>query len=78
MKKLIACLLLVFLVSGCASKDEQISMDRNPIHHTNAGFKNNPFVETAAPKGFLFYMRRFWGSVFTPEIPEGHAISSEE
>lgn len=49
-----------------------------PKHHTSTGFQNYPFIETAAPKGFLFYMRRFWGSVFTPDIPKGHALPESE
>ena len=53
-------------------------MDNMPEHHTEVGFQNHPFVKTAAPKGFLFYVRRFWGSVFTPDIPEGHALSEED
>ena len=49
-----------------------------PEHHTEAGFQNNPYVETAAPKGFLFYFRRFWHSVFIPDTPEGHALTEEQ
>lgn len=56
----------------------KIVMENKPEHHTEEGFQNHPFVETAAPKGFLFYLRRFWGSVFTPDIPEGHALSDED
>jgi len=48
------------------------------FHHTSTGFQNHPFVETAAPKGALFYLRRFWASVFVPDIPEGHALNGEE
>jgi N-acyl-phosphatidylethanolamine-hydrolysing phospholipase D len=69
---------------ACASIPSQsngdISLEKSPKreHHTENGFQNYPFVETAAPKGFLFYMRRFWGSVFTPDIPDGHALSEED
>ncbi|MFQ3176525.1 MAG: N-acyl-phosphatidylethanolamine-hydrolyzing phospholipase D [Psychromonas sp.] len=53
-------------------------MGTKPEHHTETGFQNHPFVETAAPKGILFYLRRFWGSIFTPSIPEGHSLSEQE
>lgn len=58
--------------------DEKTPMGNNPIHHTNSGFKNHPFVETASSKGSFFYLRRFWESVFTPEIPDGHTLSEKE
>jgi L-ascorbate metabolism protein UlaG (beta-lactamase superfamily) len=48
------------------------------MHHTKTGFQNHPFLETAAAKGFFFYVRRVYGSVFTPDIPEGHSLSTEE
>ncbi len=47
-------------------------MENKPEHHTETGFQNHPFIETAAPKGIAFYLRRFWGSIFTPDSPEGH------
>ena len=56
----------------------QAVVESKPKHHTSTGFQNHPFVETAAPKGVLFYIRRFWGSVFTPDIPNGHVLSEEE
>lgn len=56
----------------------ETGMENMPEHHTEVGFQNHPFVKTAAPKGFFFYVRRFWGSVFTPDIPEGHALSEED
>lgn len=49
-----------------------------PEHHTITGFQNAPFVETAAPKGVFFYLRRFWNSVFLPEVPAEHALSESE
>ncbi len=53
-------------------------MGNKPKHHTISGFQNHPFVETTASKGVLFYFRRFWGSIFTPDIPDGHALSETE
>ncbi len=53
-------------------------MDNRPKHHTKTGFQNHPFVETAAPKGMTFYLRRFWGSITTPVIPEGHVLPAKE
>lgn len=57
--------------------DDQV-LAENKQHHTKIGFQNHPHVETAAPKGILFYMRRFWASVFVPNIPDGHALSELE
>ena len=65
-------------IASQGNRDIQIDGSTKPKHHTDNGFQNHPFVETAAPKGFMFYMRRFWGSVFTPDIPEGHALSEED
>lgn len=64
-------------VSISSQSSGQASMGNKPMHHTETGFQNHPFVETAASKGFLFYVRRFWGSVFTPDIPDGHALSTQ-
>ncbi|MDH5692452.1 MAG: MBL fold metallo-hydrolase [Gammaproteobacteria bacterium] len=47
-------------------------------HHLENGFQNDPYIETAASKGALFYLRRFWSSVFVPDIPEGHSLSADE
>jgi L-ascorbate metabolism protein UlaG (beta-lactamase superfamily) len=53
-----------FALVGCTLALSQTSGERTmvekPEHHTDEGFQNHPFIETAAPKGFLFYMRRFW------------------
>ena len=72
----------MFALISCGSISSQSSglaaMENKPMHHTETGFQNQPFVETAAAKGFLFYVRRFWGSVFTPDIPDGHALSTAE
>ena len=57
---------------------EQVVVENKPKHYTPTGFQNDPFVETAASKGILFYIRRFWGSVFVPDIPDGHNLSEEE
>ncbi len=81
--KFIVGTLSVLIISlACTSissqSNEQTVMENRPNHHTNTGFQNDPFVETAAPKGILFYIRRFWGSVFTPDIPDEHALSEFE
>jgi len=57
---------------------EPMSLANKPKHHTLSGYQNYPFVETAAPKGILFYIRRFWSSVFVPDIPDGHKLSELE
>ena len=76
-------LLTVFVtLFACTSVFSQsngkIVVENRPEHHTGTGFQNHPFVETAAPKGFFFYVRRFWGSVFTPDIPKEHVLPDEE
>lgn len=77
-----AAALVLSIASACASvllqTNEQIAMENKPKHHTITGFQNHPFVETASSKGALFYLRRFWGSIFTPDIPDGHALSESE
>ena len=65
-------------VSVSSENTRQASIEHKPRHHTATGFQNHPFVETAISKGFLFYMRRVWGSFFTPDIPAEHALSTEE
>lgn len=47
-------------------------------HHTDDGYQNHPYVETAASKGALFYFRRVWDSIFTPSVPADHSLSEEE
>ncbi|GIU18054.1 hypothetical protein TUM4261_38390 [Shewanella sp. c952] len=74
---------LVFVILvACSSNSSDYSMkmssDTKPQHHTNKGYQNHPFVETAAPKGFFFYMRRAWGSLFGPDIPDGHELTELE
>lgn len=74
-------LLLIILVACSSNLPElpmKISLDNNPKHHTSNGYQNHPFVETAAPKGPFFYIRRAWGSLFTPEVPEGHELTELE
>jgi N-acyl-phosphatidylethanolamine-hydrolysing phospholipase D len=74
-------LALVVLLSCTSTSSEfpkKISLDDKPKHHTTSGYQNYPFVETAAPKGMLFYIRRAWGSVFVPDIPDGHKLSGVE
>ena len=87
-KKIIAIILLFLIVSfayatifiGCSSKSSQDKtiMENSPKHHTTDGFQNHPFVETATSKGMPFYLRRFWGSIFTPNVPDGHVLSKSE
>ena len=72
-------LISTFACTGISSQDNNKAvMENKPKHHTIDGFQNHPFVETAAPKGVAFYLRRFWGSVFTPDIPDGHMLSESE
>lgn len=54
---------VVISFSGCAHNRSQVqsfdAMDTKPEHHTDTGFQNHPYVETAAPKGFLFIFVEF-------------------
>ncbi len=54
------------------------AMDKKPSHHTATGFQNYPPIPTAAPKGIFFYLRRFWGSIFLPRVPDEHALAETE
>jgi L-ascorbate metabolism protein UlaG (beta-lactamase superfamily) len=78
----ICSILALAILFACTSspfeRSEQISSSHKPKHHTSNGYQNYPFVETAAPKGLLFYMRRVWRSVFIPDIPDGHKLSEWE
>jgi N-acyl-phosphatidylethanolamine-hydrolysing phospholipase D len=81
-EKIIITVLILVAFAACTSKSlvysEQESVGDKPKHHTVNGFQNNPYVETAAPKGILFYIRRAWGSVFIPDIPKGHKLSEKK
>lgn len=71
-------LVLVTLVACSSNSPEyskDIALDNKPKHHTINGYQNDPFVETAAPKGIFFYMRRAWDSLFVPDIPDGHQLT---
>lgn len=71
---------LIFLLACTSTSSESIesAIQNKPNHHTSSGFKNDPFVETAASKGMLFYIRRAWSSVFVPNVPAGHALPEIE
>ena len=65
----------VFLLfSNVACSQAVISKNSEEEHHTESGFRNIPYVETASSKGALFVLRRIWGSAFHPKVPEGHRI----
>lgn len=73
-----ALVISIACTSYSAHTNEHTLMEKKEKHHASTGFQNHPFVETASSKGVLFYLRRFWGSVFTPDIPDGHALSEIE
>ena len=58
--------------------DGEVSMGHKSDHHTANGFKNNPYVETDAPKGVSFYIRRVWSSIFLQDVPDSHALAEPE
>ncbi|MDH5547000.1 MAG: MBL fold metallo-hydrolase [Gammaproteobacteria bacterium] len=76
-KRLLLCLAFVFNGGFAFGGQNSGVTDNMPKHHIANGFQNYPYVETAAPKGLFFYLRRFWGSVVLPDIPDGHVISEE-
>lgn len=42
------------------------------------GFRNYPLASNTSSYGnFSFFLRRFWGSLFPPEIPSDHIMSEE-
>jgi L-ascorbate metabolism protein UlaG (beta-lactamase superfamily) len=69
---------LLSCVSVSPESTQQAPIENKPLHHTETGFQNHPFVETAVSKGMLFYLRRAWASTFSPDIPDGHALTKEE
>lgn len=79
-KILISTMLVFTVLVACASTGhddgDQATLDNKPKHHTREGYQNYPFVETAAPKGVAFYLRRVWDSLFVPDIPDGHQLTS--
>ncbi len=71
--------LVLFACSGVPSYGgDKTVVEGKPEHHTDTGFQNAPFVEMASSKGVLFYLRRFWSSVFIPDASEGHVLSELE
>ena len=50
-----------------------------PKHHMMEGFSNYPPTPYDSSYGKLsFFLRRFWGSFFPPEIPSGHILSEDK
>ena len=81
-KQLISIALALALAVACSSSSseysDEASSKNRPQHHTNKGYQNHPFVETAASKGLFFYLRRAWSSLFYPDIPDGHQLTELE
>ncbi len=81
--KIITLIAILFISSFACSalssqETEKAAVEDMPAHHTVDGFQNDPFVESAASKGVFFYLRRFWGSVFTPNAPDDHRLPESE
>jgi L-ascorbate metabolism protein UlaG (beta-lactamase superfamily) len=78
----IFCIATVSVLFSCTTTSsetaEKTSLSNTPKHHTRDGYQNYPFIETAAPKGPFFYIRRAWDSLFVPDIPDGHQLSKLE
>ena len=81
-KVTVGAMLALVLLSACSAvssqSNEHTSMIHKPKHHTDTGFQNDPFVETAAAKGPLFYLRRAWDSLVVPDVPAGHVLSEAD
>lgn len=81
-RNFISIILILVTLVACSSTSSKysrdISLDNKPEHHTISGYQNHPFVETAAPKGISFYMRRAWDSLFVPDIPDKHQLTELE
>ena len=73
---------IAFVLFACSTTSseiaQEVSLSEAPRHHTPHGYQNQPFIETAAPKGPFFYLRRAWDSLFVPNIPNGHELSEPE
>ncbi len=73
---------IFFVLFACSTTSSEVaqeaSLSEAPKHHTPNGYQNHPFIETAAPKGPFFYLRRAWDSLFVPNIPDGHQLSEPE
>jgi L-ascorbate metabolism protein UlaG (beta-lactamase superfamily) len=79
-KKVLIFLFVIMLTAPfvLSQNGEFMRVENNPKHHADSGFQNDPFIESASSKGVLFYLRRFWGSIFTPDVPDGHVLSKSE
>ena len=71
--------LSVACVNGSGQDSNMLKVTaETPKHHTPDGFQNYPVIQTTAPKGMFFIMRRLWASIFLPDIPDGHALPQTE
>lgn len=81
-KELVNTIIVLTTLVACSSISSEHSAtktpENKPDHHTHNGYQNHPFVETAASKGTLFYIRRAWDSLFPPNIPEWHELTESE
>ncbi len=71
--KLASLFVVLFVVTACAQTKVD-STEIKPSHHTDEGFRNMPYVETASSKGAVFVLRRIWGSAFHPSVPLDHQV----
>lgn len=70
------------LFLGCLFLNQDVKcvplpMNNKPKHHTTTGFCNYPVVTDDPSVTLSFVLRRFWGSLFLPEVPQGHYVSEE-
>ncbi len=83
MKRLLIAVLLS-LTNGCGTemKESKIFFDETkPKHHASAGFRNYPHEpnkQASSSLGIGFYLRRFRGTFFPPEVPSDHVVPEEE
>ena len=76
--KKMGVLLCLLLLLNCSSFSKIPLEKANPLHHTETGFRNYPYVPTASDKDILFFLRRIWGSAFHPKIPDEYLLPENE
>ncbi len=69
--------LFILLTLGCSSASNTWE-EGKPKHHTENGFRNYPVVLNPPPIRSGFYLRRFLGSFFLPDVPADHVFPEQD
>jgi N-acyl-phosphatidylethanolamine-hydrolysing phospholipase D len=75
--KLVVLMILLFQSCTLASTPE-IWVEGTPKHHVKGGFRNYPPVPKPGSATIGFYLRRFWGSFTTIDVPADHTLTEKE